>query len=87
MNWSMISFFAVITALNPLFAAKIFEYVPPYISEINWSILCFTFFLYICLMNVVLVGVVSQEKDPNMWLIACMFFINYCHYYNYTLAL
>uniref|UniRef100_F6GV98 Uncharacterized protein n=1 Tax=Vitis vinifera TaxID=29760 RepID=F6GV98_VITVI len=25
MNWSMISFFAVITALNPLFAAKIFE--------------------------------------------------------------
>ena len=67
----MISFFAVITALNPLFAAKIFEYVPPYISEINWSILCFTFFLYICLMNVVLVGEGSQYYLLCGWSHVC----------------
>ena len=44
----------VITALNALLAAKMFEYVSPHISEIKWSILRFTFFFYVSLMNVLL---------------------------------
>ena len=56
---------------QPFIRSKDIRVCPPYIWEINWSILCFTFFLYICLMNVVLEGEGSQYYLLCGWSHVC----------------